>query len=156
MWRDSLSVVSYDKTNIPSPNVHFFLAKPLTKASFLPLATHHTKTTRHHNAVQRGDYICKYGCLITFKKCSSTNQLQFGAGPALLPTTVLEGAAQALINFDNTGLGVCYGLLRLMATFLVLMIGLDCRTLASLTDCQHHHQRSQGRSRLFPGHPRRL
>lgn len=30
----------------------------------------------------------------------------FGAGPALLPTDVLEDAAQALLNFDDTGLGI--------------------------------------------------
>lgn len=30
----------------------------------------------------------------------------FGAGPALLPTEVLENAAQALVNFKNTGLGL--------------------------------------------------
>ncbi|KAI1262560.1 phosphoserine aminotransferase [Xylariaceae sp. FL1019] len=30
----------------------------------------------------------------------------FGAGPALLPTDVLEGAAQALLNYNNTGLGI--------------------------------------------------
>ena len=30
----------------------------------------------------------------------------FGAGPALLPTTVLETAAGALVNFNNTGLGL--------------------------------------------------
>ncbi|KAG9239346.1 pyridoxal phosphate-dependent transferase [Amylocarpus encephaloides] len=30
----------------------------------------------------------------------------FGAGPALLPTNVLNTAAQALVNYDNTGLGL--------------------------------------------------
>ncbi|KAI1342099.1 phosphoserine aminotransferase [Xylariaceae sp. FL0016] len=30
----------------------------------------------------------------------------FGAGPALLPTDVLETAAEALVNFNNTGLGI--------------------------------------------------
>ncbi|KAI0470810.1 phosphoserine aminotransferase [Xylariaceae sp. FL0804] len=30
----------------------------------------------------------------------------FGAGPALLPTDVLERAAQALVNFNGTGLGI--------------------------------------------------
>jgi phosphoserine aminotransferase len=30
----------------------------------------------------------------------------FGAGPALLPTEVLEEAAQALLNFNETGLGI--------------------------------------------------
>ncbi|KAL4723255.1 Phosphoserine transaminase [Fusarium chlamydosporum] len=30
----------------------------------------------------------------------------FGAGPALLPTDVLETAAQALVNFQDTGLGI--------------------------------------------------
>lgn len=30
----------------------------------------------------------------------------FGAGPALLPTDVLEDAAEALINYNNTGLGI--------------------------------------------------
>ncbi|TGJ79613.1 hypothetical protein E0Z10_g9143 [Xylaria hypoxylon] len=30
----------------------------------------------------------------------------FGAGPALLPTEVLENASQALLNYDNTGLGI--------------------------------------------------
>ncbi|KAH7165826.1 pyridoxal phosphate-dependent transferase [Dactylonectria macrodidyma] len=30
----------------------------------------------------------------------------FGAGPALLPTSVLEDAAQALVDYDGTGLGV--------------------------------------------------
>lgn len=30
----------------------------------------------------------------------------FGAGPALLPTDVLEEAAKALINYDDTGLGI--------------------------------------------------
>ena len=30
----------------------------------------------------------------------------FGAGPALLPTDVLETAAAALINFNDTGLGL--------------------------------------------------
>ncbi|KAI1438788.1 phosphoserine aminotransferase [Xylaria sp. CBS 124048] len=30
----------------------------------------------------------------------------FGAGPALLPTDVLETAAQALLNYQNTGLGI--------------------------------------------------
>ncbi|KAF4453798.1 tRNA modification GTPase TrmE [Fusarium austroafricanum] len=30
----------------------------------------------------------------------------FGAGPALLPTDVLEKAAQALIDYENTGLGI--------------------------------------------------
>jgi phosphoserine aminotransferase len=30
----------------------------------------------------------------------------FGAGPALLPTSVLEKAAQALVNYNNTGLGL--------------------------------------------------
>lgn len=30
----------------------------------------------------------------------------FGAGPALLPTDVLEKASQALLNFDGTGLGI--------------------------------------------------
>lgn len=30
----------------------------------------------------------------------------FGAGPALLPTDVLEGAAKALLDFDGTGLGI--------------------------------------------------
>jgi len=30
----------------------------------------------------------------------------FGAGPALLPTSVLENAAQALVNYKGTGLGV--------------------------------------------------
>ncbi|KOS21328.1 Phosphoserine aminotransferase [Escovopsis weberi] len=30
----------------------------------------------------------------------------FGAGPALLPTDVLEQAARALVDFDNTGLGI--------------------------------------------------
>ncbi|KJZ74995.1 hypothetical protein HIM_05481 [Hirsutella minnesotensis 3608] len=30
----------------------------------------------------------------------------FGAGPALLPTDVLEKAAQALLNFNGTGLGI--------------------------------------------------
>jgi phosphoserine aminotransferase len=29
----------------------------------------------------------------------------FGAGPALLPTDVLEKAAQALIDYEHTGLG---------------------------------------------------
>ena len=28
----------------------------------------------------------------------------FGAGPAALPTSVLETAAEALQNYDNTGL----------------------------------------------------
>lgn len=30
----------------------------------------------------------------------------FGAGPALLPTDVLEDAAKALLNYENTGLGI--------------------------------------------------
>ncbi|KAI9049563.1 hypothetical protein LZ554_006590 [Drepanopeziza brunnea f. sp. 'monogermtubi'] len=30
----------------------------------------------------------------------------FGAGPALLPTNVLENAAEALVNFNGTGLGL--------------------------------------------------
>ncbi|UKZ93762.1 uncharacterized protein TrAFT101_008669 [Trichoderma asperellum] len=30
----------------------------------------------------------------------------FGAGPALLPTSVLETAAQSLVNFNGTGLGI--------------------------------------------------
>lgn len=30
----------------------------------------------------------------------------FGAGPALLPTSVLESASQALLNFNSTGLGL--------------------------------------------------
>ena len=30
----------------------------------------------------------------------------FGAGPALLPTAVLESAAQSLLNYDDTGLGL--------------------------------------------------
>ncbi|POS85285.1 hypothetical protein EPUL_003687 [Erysiphe pulchra] len=30
----------------------------------------------------------------------------FGAGPALLPTSALENAAQALVNYENTGLGL--------------------------------------------------
>lgn len=30
----------------------------------------------------------------------------FGAGPALLPTDVLETAAQALLDYNGTGLGV--------------------------------------------------
>ncbi|ROT42139.1 phosphoserine aminotransferase [Sodiomyces alkalinus F11] len=30
----------------------------------------------------------------------------FGAGPALLPTDVLQNAAQALLDFNNTGLGI--------------------------------------------------
>jgi phosphoserine aminotransferase len=30
----------------------------------------------------------------------------FGAGPALLPTDVLKGAAEALVNFNGTGLGL--------------------------------------------------
>ncbi|KAF7545002.1 hypothetical protein G7Z17_g9512 [Cylindrodendrum hubeiense] len=30
----------------------------------------------------------------------------FGAGPALLPTDVLEGAAKALLDFNGTGLGI--------------------------------------------------
>ena len=30
----------------------------------------------------------------------------FGAGPALLPTAVLEQASQALLNYDSTGLGL--------------------------------------------------
>ncbi|KAI1466348.1 phosphoserine aminotransferase [Daldinia caldariorum] len=30
----------------------------------------------------------------------------FGAGPALLPTSVLENAAQALLNYKDTGLGI--------------------------------------------------
>jgi phosphoserine aminotransferase len=30
----------------------------------------------------------------------------FGAGPALLPTDVLKGAAEALLNFNDTGLGL--------------------------------------------------
>jgi len=30
----------------------------------------------------------------------------FGAGPALLPTNVLERAAEALVNYDGTGLGL--------------------------------------------------
>ncbi|KAI0537777.1 phosphoserine aminotransferase [Xylaria digitata] len=30
----------------------------------------------------------------------------FGAGPALLPTDVLENASQALLNYNNTGLGI--------------------------------------------------
>lgn len=30
----------------------------------------------------------------------------FGAGPAPLPTSVLEKAAQALVNYNNTGLGL--------------------------------------------------
>ncbi|KKA25974.1 hypothetical protein TD95_002155 [Thielaviopsis punctulata] len=30
----------------------------------------------------------------------------FGAGPALLPTDVLETAAKALVNFEDTGLGI--------------------------------------------------
>ncbi len=30
----------------------------------------------------------------------------FGAGPALLPTTVLEKAAEALVNYNDTGLGL--------------------------------------------------
>ena len=29
----------------------------------------------------------------------------FGAGPALLPTAVLEEAAEALLNYQDTGLG---------------------------------------------------
>ncbi|KAI0998352.1 hypothetical protein K3495_g9846 [Podosphaera aphanis] len=35
-----------------------------------------------------------------------TEVAYFGAGPALLPTEVLENAASALINFENTGLGL--------------------------------------------------
>ncbi|KAI5924338.1 phosphoserine aminotransferase [Camillea tinctor] len=35
-----------------------------------------------------------------------TDITYFGAGPALLPTDVLEKAAQALLNFNNTGLGI--------------------------------------------------
>ena len=30
----------------------------------------------------------------------------FGAGPALLPTEVLEDAAKSLLNYGNTGLGI--------------------------------------------------
>lgn len=30
----------------------------------------------------------------------------FGAGPALLPTDVLKTAAEALVNYKDTGLGV--------------------------------------------------
>lgn len=30
----------------------------------------------------------------------------FGAGPALLPTDILEDAAKALLNYDDTGLGI--------------------------------------------------
>ncbi|KAI1180845.1 phosphoserine aminotransferase [Nemania sp. FL0916] len=30
----------------------------------------------------------------------------FGAGPAALPTSVLESAAEALLNYNNTGLGI--------------------------------------------------
>ena len=30
----------------------------------------------------------------------------FGAGPALLPTDILEEAAKALLNFHDTGLGI--------------------------------------------------
>lgn len=35
-----------------------------------------------------------------------TDVTYFGAGPALLPTDVLERAARALLNFDGTGLGI--------------------------------------------------
>lgn len=30
----------------------------------------------------------------------------FGAGPALLPTEILNDAAKALINYNDTGLGI--------------------------------------------------
>ncbi|KAI1820600.1 phosphoserine aminotransferase [Xylaria intraflava] len=35
-----------------------------------------------------------------------TDVTYFGAGPALLPTDVLETASQALLNYQNTGLGI--------------------------------------------------
>lgn len=31
----------------------------------------------------------------------------FAAGPSPLPTSVLEKAAQGLLNYDGTGMGVC-------------------------------------------------
>jgi phosphoserine aminotransferase len=31
----------------------------------------------------------------------------FGTGPAPLPTSVLERAAGALLNYENTGIGIC-------------------------------------------------
>ncbi len=37
---------------------------------------------------------------------SRSDVTYFGAGPALLPTEVLEDAAKALLNFNDTGLGI--------------------------------------------------
>ncbi|KAI0884444.1 phosphoserine aminotransferase-like protein [Annulohypoxylon maeteangense] len=37
---------------------------------------------------------------------SRANITYFGAGPALLPTSVLENASQALLNYNDTGLGI--------------------------------------------------
>ena len=37
---------------------------------------------------------------------SRSDIVYFGAGPALLPTKVLEDAAQALVNYNDTGLGI--------------------------------------------------
>ena len=31
----------------------------------------------------------------------------FGAGPAPLPTSVLEDSAKAMVNFENSGLSLC-------------------------------------------------
>lgn len=36
---------------------------------------------------------------------SRSDVTYFGAGPALLPTDVLEEAAEALLNYNGTGLG---------------------------------------------------
>jgi phosphoserine aminotransferase len=46
----------------------------------------------------------RYDC--TYAMPSRSDITYFGAGPALLPTDVLEDAAEALINYNDTGLGI--------------------------------------------------
>src|SRR5271168_5037823 len=42
----------------------------------------------------------------TNKRPNRSDITYFGAGPALLPTTVLETAAKSLVNYNDTGLGL--------------------------------------------------
>lgn len=49
----------------------------------------------------------KFGSLTTtIMSLSETRIANFGAGPSALPVEVLEEAAQGLINFENTGMGI--------------------------------------------------
>jgi phosphoserine aminotransferase len=101
-----------EKGIYPSPSLHFFIPHCFI-VSLLPAQISDPSTPprslrpcKKLTSPQELPRIASFITITIYTMPSRDEIVYFGAGPAGLPTAVLETAAKSLVNYENTGLGL--------------------------------------------------